>query len=142
MPNRIVGSVVRWHLWWIDHRRSAVLPRTLAQCPGIADRLAQCTSVPSPRHLRWSWGLRGWRRSHRRRQKGLHRPMAGAPMFLSHLRVLGRVNAVANLVQHRVVDGLAHILDGLLRIDGRHDLKLARAHLVSCKHANLSEQRQ
>lgn len=68
--------------------------------------------------------------------------MAGAPMFLSHLRVLGRVNAVANLVQHRVVDGLAHILDGLLRIDGRHDLKLARAHLVSRKHANLSEKRQ
>lgn len=40
------------------------------------------------------------------------------------------IDAMSNLIQNRIVNGLAHILDGLLGIDGHHNLELASANLI------------
>lgn len=57
-------------------------------------------------------------------------------MLLTHMLVR-RIDAMSDLVEHGIVNGFAHILDGLLGIDGGHDLELTRAHLVGRQHANL-----
>ncbi len=49
-----------------------------------------------------------------------------------------RLDAVSDVVEDAVVNGLAHVLGGPLGVGGRDDLVLATARLVRGKNANLT----